>query len=121
MIAGVIGANGTNDFGITGIIQKSHVKPITRYSSFTGTSAAAPHVTGVAGLMLAANPNLTPAAIKKILKESSDPIYNRKGVLLSFGRINAFRALQTVLINKDLAFSYSILGHAEREWHYNRF
>lgn len=78
------------------------VKTITRYSSFTGTSAAAPHVTGVAGLMLAANPYLTPAAIKKILKESSDPLYNQKGVSLSFGRINAFRALQTVVINKDL-------------------
>ena len=41
---------------------------------FGGTSASAPMVTGVAGLLKAIKPELTPAQIKQILTESADPI-----------------------------------------------
>ncbi|MBI2121983.1 MAG: S8 family serine peptidase [Candidatus Sungbacteria bacterium] len=46
---------------------------------FGGTSASAPMVTGVAGLIKAIKPNLTPAQIKQILTESADPIFSPIG------------------------------------------
>ena len=39
---------------------------------FYGTSAAQPHVTGIAALLLEKNPNLSPADIKKYLQDKAD-------------------------------------------------
>ncbi len=44
------------------------------YVSFNGTSAAAPHVTGVAALLLSANPTLTGAELKDIILGCADSI-----------------------------------------------
>ncbi|MEX2144926.1 MAG: S8/S53 family peptidase [Candidatus Spechtbacterales bacterium] len=44
------------------------------FGGFSGTSASAPFVTGVAGLLKAINPDLSPAEIKQILIETGDPI-----------------------------------------------
>lgn len=41
------------------------------YGSFSGTSAAAPFVTGVVSLMLSANPSLTPRQVKQMLVASA--------------------------------------------------
>ena len=43
------------------------------YAFYQGTSMAAPHVAGVAALMLAKNPNLTPDEVEAKLKSSSRP------------------------------------------------
>lgn len=72
------------------------VKPISKYSSFSGTSAAVPHVTGVAALMLAKDPNLRPGQIKEILIRTVDPINSTNGYQPRFGRLNAYRALSLV-------------------------
>jgi len=44
------------------------------YSYFNGTSAAAPHVSGVAALMLSKNPTLSAAEIKEIILKNEDSI-----------------------------------------------
>jgi serine protease len=43
------------------------------YSSKQGTSMAAPHVSGVVALMLAANSSLSPAQVEQILKQTARP------------------------------------------------
>ena len=43
-------------------------------NNFNGTSAACPHVAGVAALMLSANPNLTSAQVKNIIEQTAKKI-----------------------------------------------
>ncbi len=43
------------------------------YAQVSGTSMAAPHVAGIAALMLQANPDLTPAEVERILIETATP------------------------------------------------
>jgi subtilisin family serine protease len=74
-----------------------------RYSyRFSHTSAAAPLVSGVVGLMLAVNPKLTADEVQDILQQSADKIdaaaaqYDPSGFSPThgFGRINALKAVQ---------------------------
>jgi subtilisin family serine protease len=46
--------------------------PFNTYESYTGTSMAAPHVAGVAALVLEANPTLTPAQVEYILTTTAN-------------------------------------------------
>lgn len=74
------------------------------YACYEGTSFAAPIVSGVAALMMSANPDLTPLQIKAILLNTVD----RKTVFLdkcvSGGRINAYEAVRIAhgLYNNNL-------------------
>jgi Subtilase family len=81
---------------------------------FGGTSAAAPIVSGVIGLMLSANPMLTPQDVCKILKETADKeldltlnddqkknlqglvpdFVNGQSIIFGGGKVNAARAVQ---------------------------
>lgn len=65
---------------------------------FTGTSAATPVVSGLAALMLQANPNLTSAQVLSILKSTADKIGTESYVdgrndTFGSGKINAAKAL----------------------------
>ncbi len=48
--------------------------PGRRYRKSSGTSMAAPHVTGAVALMLEADPALTPSEVKSILQSTSVPL-----------------------------------------------
>jgi len=71
-------------------------------NSFGGTSSAAPGVAGVAGLILARNPNLRFDEVKDIIKRSCDRInpaggsYGADGhsAFYGFGRVNARKAVE---------------------------
>lgn len=68
------------------------------YMSRQGTSMAAPHVTGVAGLILSRNPHLGYPRVKSVILESVDLIASMVDKLSSGGRLNAAKALsQTCL------------------------
>jgi len=43
----------------------------TDYSSFDGTSMASPHVTGVVALLLSVRPDLTPAQVRALIKQTA--------------------------------------------------
>ncbi len=82
-------------------------------SSYIGTSQAAPHVAGVAALMLqAANQSgrtLTPAQIEKIMKDTGKKVYDNATGLI-FPRVHAYRAVLSILYNltvTDLQDIYS--------------
>lgn len=72
-------------------------------TGFGGTSAATPLAAGIAGLMLSVNPSLTPADIRRILRETADKIdsgnagYDTNGWSnqYGFGRVNAAAAVQS--------------------------
>lgn len=74
-------------------------------STFKGTSAAAPVVSGVAALVLAVNPNLSAKDLKDILMQSAEKLEGYsfdetgKNNELGYGRVNAKAAV-------DLAASY---------------
>ena len=55
-----------------------------------GTSQATPHVAGIAALMLAKDPSLTPAQIGQIISTTTDNISDNKQ---GHGRVNALAAL----------------------------
>ncbi len=90
-----IGVTTTDRTGIDGYSVDDY------YSSFGGTSAAAPLVAGIAGLLLSLNPDLTRSELTQILEETADKIdpadaaYDASGFSdrAGFGRVNAGRAV----------------------------
>lgn len=66
------------------------------YESWSGTSMAVPHVSGLAALLWSANSNLTFSQVKSIILSTGDSIASLAGKTLTGKRINAARALQSV-------------------------
>jgi subtilisin family serine protease len=64
------------------------------YTSFNGTSMAAPHAAGAAALLLAANPNLSAASVKATLMNTVDVLPQWNGFVKTGGRLNIARAIQ---------------------------
>jgi Subtilase family len=64
------------------------------YLSLTGTSMAAPVVTGVVALMLQANPNLTPNGVKAILEYTAQQYPGYKALEQGAGFLNAVGAVR---------------------------
>ncbi len=62
------------------------------YDIFTGTSAAAPHVAGVAALIKSANPTYTPAQIQSVLEDTTRN-HHAKGNEDGTGLANALNAM----------------------------
>ncbi|SPP64166.1 putative Thermitase [Nitrospira lenta] len=71
--------SGATDYGFTG-----------------GTSAATAHVTGVVGLLLSVNPNLTVAQIRNAIINTGDVLPSLAGKTLTGRRLNARAALDSV-------------------------
>ncbi|HEY9725652.1 MAG TPA: S8 family serine peptidase [Chroococcales cyanobacterium] len=63
------------------------------YASYSGTSMATPHVTGVASLIWAQDPTLTAQEVKERILATADPIAALQGKTLTGGRLNAYNAL----------------------------
>lgn len=64
------------------------------YGLSSGTSMAAPHVSGAAALLAAHNPKLSPASLKATLMNTVDVIPEWSGIVKTGGRLNVQRALQ---------------------------
>ena len=66
------------------------------YQLLSGTSQATPHVTGVVGLLLSVNPNLTVAEIRNAILNTGDVSSELKGFVSTGRRLNAFNALNSI-------------------------
>ncbi len=65
------------------------------YQAWSGTSMACPVAAGVAALLVAQNPNRTPAQIETIMEQSAEDLGDRGwDPLFGWGRIHAGRAVQ---------------------------
>ncbi len=86
---GIMGIDGVN----TAVGQAQYFQ-----NPFYGTSAAAPHVAGIAALLLQLNSQLTPAQVRACLDSSADKLSNMSGLdytnTYGFGRANAYKAVK---------------------------
>jgi thermitase len=64
-----------------------------QYREASGTSMAAPQVSGVAALIVAASPNISISKLRERLLKSVDKIDSLSGKVASGGRLNAAKAL----------------------------
>lgn len=91
------GAGVTNLAG-TALLQDNDIPPgfLPFYTTSQGTSFAAPHVAGVAALMLETDPMLTPQDIMEILRESAMPMPFEERVV-GAGYVDAHNAVRSVM------------------------
>lgn len=65
------------------------------YNTFSGTSASAPYVSGVAALVLSANPMLDDKDVRKILRGTAVDLGDPgRDILFGYGLVNALGAVQ---------------------------
>lgn len=74
--------------------------PKGRYGTMTGTSQGTPHVAGVAQLLKSLNPSLTPSEVKARILASVDQLPGLKEKVRSGGKLNAYKALQSLGIQR---------------------
>lgn len=87
-----LGAPGVNILSSTGLT----------YDSWSGTSMATPHVSGVAGLVWSHEPNLTALEVKERLLLTARSIAGLKGKTKTGGMVNAYNALTNTVPPPDM-------------------
>jgi subtilisin family serine protease len=80
------------DLGAPGVDILSTV-PGGNYASYSGTSMATPHVSGVAALIASHDPDISNADLRRRLEEGTDKVDSLAGKVATGGRLNAHKAL----------------------------
>jgi hypothetical protein len=98
-----IGATSV-DVAAPGVAIRSTV-PGGRSASFSGTSMAAPHVTGVVALLAAARPTATAAQIREAILTTVRPVAGLAGRVATGGVVDAAAAVRAILAGAPPAVS----------------
>lgn len=69
--------------------------PSNSYKSLSGTSMATPHISGAISLLWSKCPQLSVAEVKQIILESVDKIANIENKIVSGGRLNLYKAINS--------------------------
>lgn len=80
--------------GIVAALATTHSADGVYYTSKSGTSMATPHVAGVVALMLQANPDLPPAAVKRVLIDTATPMPAYSVYTAGAGYVDAYAATE---------------------------
>lgn len=88
---------------------------IKGYASYSGTSMATPHVSGIVALLLAQNKKLTPLAIKNRLIKTSRSSSSLKGKVAANGFVDAYYALTNQVPTSKTDESDSSVGVSDEE------
>lgn len=67
--------------------------PGAKYDSYSGTSMATPHVSGIAALLLSQNPGMSHLDMKKRIIDSARPLYTLRNRVAAKGIADAYYAL----------------------------
>ena len=77
--------------------------PFAGYEYCDGTSMAAPHVTGLAGLVASYYAGLTPSQLRAMIMRYVDTLPKLQGNVKSGGRINAYKTVSALLAPSKLS------------------
>ena len=86
------------------------------YDFFQGTSMAAPHVSGLAGLIMAAFPGISNSEAKTRILNGVDPKPALVGMTVSGGRINALRSLSIPIAPSGLVAQATSASQVNLGW-----
>jgi serine protease AprX len=86
------GTNVTGLSGFTGADTSLSLSEVSYYTTASGTSFSAPQVAGTVALMLQANPGLTPAEVRSILRRTATPLAAYLNHEVGAGLLNAHAA-----------------------------
>lgn len=75
--------------------------PGNSYASWSGTSMATPHVSGIAALLKSRERDMTPEQMKERLVATSRPLANLRGKVVANGIVSAINALNNVQAPPD--------------------
>lgn len=67
------------------------------YDTYSGTSMACPHVSGIAALLWASNPEWTFGEIKDRMIRTSEPVGGLKRKVMAKGRVSAYNAMHGIV------------------------
>lgn len=95
-----------------------HILSITPVglSYYSGTSMATPHVTGLIGLLYSEYPNFSPSQIKSTVIRYVDILPSLSGKIKSGGRINAYKALSSLLLPSGLMANNISSNNVSLQW-----
>ncbi len=92
------GTNGNGCYFYDFKIKEKEIKEVGHFlQAQSGTSMAAPYVSGLAALLWGYNPNLTTSEVKDIILTSGDSIPALEGKTITGKRINAHNAVESVV------------------------